>query len=58
VATFSVSLLVELGACTDLFSEFPVVEEAAAQQAESFSRMSAVPVVSSVEELRRTALVS
>jgi hypothetical protein len=42
VTIFNVSLLVEL---EDLFSEFPVMADAAARGAASFSHMSAVPVV-------------
>jgi hypothetical protein len=33
MATFKMSLLDELGACTDMFSKFPVVAEAAARGA-------------------------
>jgi hypothetical protein len=47
---------------TDLFSEFPVVADAAAWGASCFSHMSVVPVIADVEcldamQLRRTALV-
>jgi hypothetical protein len=62
VATFNVSLSDELGVCTDLFSDFPVVADAAARGAERFSHLFAVHVVTGVEyldavQLRRTALV-
>jgi hypothetical protein len=63
VGTFSV-LLVELGACTeDLFTELPVVADAATQGATWFSHMSAVIVVVGVVcldavQLQRTAFVS
>jgi hypothetical protein len=47
---------------TDLFSEFPVVADAAARGPESFYYMSVVPVVAGIVcldavELHRTALV-
>jgi hypothetical protein len=57
VASFNVSLSVELGACTDR----PAVLGAAACGAASFSHLSAVPVVCAeyldTVQLRRTALV-
>jgi hypothetical protein len=59
ICCIAVSSLVELG---DLFSQFPVVADAAARRAGSFSRMSAMPVVAGVAcldavQLRRSALV-
>jgi hypothetical protein len=48
MANFTMLLLGELGAWTDLFSEFPVVADAASQGAASFSHMLAVPVVPGV----------
>jgi hypothetical protein len=47
---------------TDLFSEFPVVADAAARGATSFSHVSAVPLVAGLTcldavQLRSTALV-
>jgi hypothetical protein len=60
--TFNLLLLAELGACTDLLSEFPVVADAAARGGERSSHMPAVPVVASVAcldavQLRKTFLV-
>jgi hypothetical protein len=58
MATFNVSLLDELGACTDR----PVLADAAARGAARFSHLSAVPVVAGVQsldavQLRTTPLV-
>jgi hypothetical protein len=55
-------LLVKLGDCTDLFIEFPVVADAAAQGFASFFHISAVSVVAGIVsldavQLYRTALV-
>jgi hypothetical protein len=63
VATFSMSLLNELGICTDRpISEFPVVTDAAALGPTHFSHLSAEPVVAGVAsldalQLHSTALV-
>jgi hypothetical protein len=58
VVTFNMSLLDELGACTNR----PVLADAAAWGTTSFSHMSTVPVVAGIDclaavQLHRTALV-
>jgi hypothetical protein len=63
VCTFNMSLSDKVGpVLTDLFSEFPVVADAAERGAARFSHVSAVPVVAVVEcldavQLHRTVLM-